>query len=44
MDPNKLVIGHEPDVSTHFGCIEQVPKALLQKTKIGPQRRIGHLC
>ena len=41
--PLQLVFGHEPDIShlRTFGCAMQVPIASPQRTKMGPQRRLG---
>ena len=41
--PSQLLKGHEPDIShlRVFGCAVQVPIAPPQRTKMGPQRRMG---
>ena len=41
--PSHLLTGHEPDVShiKTFGCAVYVPIAPPQRTKMGPQRRMG---
>ena len=41
--PLQLLTGHEPDVShlKTFGCAVYVPIASPQRTKMGPQRRMG---
>src|SRR4051812_9456785 len=41
--PVQLVCGHQPDIShlRTFGCAVQVPIAPPQRTKMGPQRRLG---
>ncbi|OMP03727.1 Integrase, catalytic core [Corchorus capsularis] len=41
--PLQLVLGYEPDISYFrtFGCAVQVPVAPPQRTKMGPQRRLG---
>ena len=41
--PSQLLTGHEPDVShiKTFGCAVYVPIAPPQRTKMGPQRRMG---
>ncbi|KAJ0497533.1 putative RNA-directed DNA polymerase [Helianthus annuus] len=41
--PLQLVSGHEPDIShlKIFGCVVYVPIAPPQRTKMGPQRRLG---
>ena len=41
--PSQLLSGHEPDVShiKTFGCSVYVPIAPPQRTKMGPQRRMG---
>jgi len=41
--PPQLVLGQEPDISylRTFGCVVQVPVAPSQRTKMGPQRRLG---
>ena len=40
---HQLVFGHEPNIShlRTFGCAVQVPIALIQRTKMGPQCRLG---
>ena len=41
--PSQLLTGHEPDVShiKTFGCAVYVPVTPPQRTKMGPQRRMG---
>ena len=41
--PSRLLTGHEPDISHHktFWCAVYVPIAPPQRTKMGPQRRMG---
>ena len=41
--PLKLVFGHEPNIAhlRIFGCAVYVPVAPPQRTKMGPQRRLG---
>ena len=41
--PSQLLTGHEPDIShlKTFGCAVYVPIAPPQRTKMGPQRRMG---
>lgn len=41
--PFQLVLGHEPDIShlRTFGCAVQVSVAPPQRTKMGPQHRLG---
>lgn len=41
--PSQLLTGHEPDIShiKTFGCSVYVPIAPPQRTKMGPQRRMG---
>ena len=41
--PFQLVLGHEPDIShlRTFGCAMQMHVAPTQRTKMGPQRRLG---
>ena len=41
--PSQLLTGHEPDIShlRTFGCAVYVPIAPPQRTKMGPQRRMG---
>ena len=41
--PSQLVLGTQPNIShlRIFGCVVYVPIAPTQRTKMGPQRRIG---
>ena len=41
--PLQLVFGHEPNIAhlQIFGCAVYVPVAPPQRTKMGPQRRLG---
>ena len=41
--PSQLVFGHEPNIAHLgiFGCVVYVPVAPPQRTKMGPQRRLG---
>ena len=41
--PSQLVFGQEPNIAhlRIFGCVVYVPFAPPQRTKMGPQRRLG---
>ena len=41
--PSQLVLGKQPNIShlRVFGCVVHVPIAPPQRTKMGPQRRLG---
>ena len=41
--PSQLVLGKQPNIShlRVFGCVVHVPIAPPQRTKMGPQRRVG---
>ena len=41
--PSQLVLGKQPNIShlRVFGCAVHVPIATPQRTKMGPQRRLG---
>ena len=41
--PSQLVLGKQPNIShlQVFGCVVHVPIAPSQRTKMGPQRRLG---